>query len=323
MIGTPWSMTPDVDSDLTTALPAVVIIPSATDDVPAAVPSEAIPRQIYIRKRELEKHGYTKGCVRCDAIRACGSTTAQHSAACRKRIEEAMQADESEQVQARIKATVTRRNEYIEKRVAEDVAAQQAKKPRIDAGNPSGSVRGSAQSSSAPPRLTPGADDAKRRRLESQADPHPIQQPSNSSSQPMSTSAPAQPKRKLDVQDQSAMPVDDDTDMLSICNSIKESAEADVEELCETLRQMGMLSVKKNDVSEICSRLRVTAYATSLGLSPGFALDLAVVDPDDGMPWDFDVPSKCNKALEKVRAEKPKLLIGSPMCTAFGLLQNL
>ena len=38
-----------------------------------------------------------------------------------------------------------------------------------------------------------------------------------------------------------------------------------------------------NDVSEIYSRPRVTAYATSLGLSPGFALDLAVVDPDDGM----------------------------------------
>ncbi len=113
MVGNPWSMTPDVDSDLTTALPTVVSIPAATDEVPAAVPSEAIPRQICIRKQELEKHGYTKGCVRCDAIRAGRRTTAQHSTTCRKRIEEAMQADESEQAQARIKATVTPRNEYI------------------------------------------------------------------------------------------------------------------------------------------------------------------------------------------------------------------
>ena len=84
-----------------------------------------------------------------------------------------------------------------------------------------------------------------------------------------------------------------------------------------------MFSIVRNNVSEIYSRPRVTAYATSLGLSPVFALDLAVVDPDDGKPWDFDVPAKCNKALERIRAEKPKLLIGSPMCTAFSLLQNL
>ncbi len=96
-----------------------------------------------------------------------------------------------------------------------------------------------------------------------------------------------------------------------------------MEELCNTLRKMGMFSIARNDVSEIYSRPRVTAYATSLGLSPGFALDLAVVDPDDGKPWDFDVPAKCNKALERIRAEKPKLLIGAPMCTAFSLLQNL
>ncbi len=173
---------------------------------------------------------------------------------------------------------------------------------------------------SAPPRLTPGADDAKKRKLESQADPQLIQQSSScSSSQP----APAQPKRKLDEQDQAAIPADDDTDMLSICNLIKESAEADLEELCNMLRQMGMLSVSKNDVSEIYSRPRVTANATSLGLSPGFALDLAVVDADDSMPWDFDVPAMCNKAFEIIRAEKPKLLIGSGMCTAFSLLQNL
>ncbi len=196
MIGTPWSMTPDVESDLTTALPAVVVIPGTIEDVPDPEPSEAVPRQIFIRKEELEKHGYTKGCVRCDALRAGRSTTARHSAACRKRIEEAMQADESEENQARLKATVTRRNEYIEKRVAEDVAAQQAKKPRIDSVNPPGSVRRSDQSLSAPPRLTTGADDTKKRRLESQADPPVIQQPSRRSS--LSQPVPAQPKRKLE-----------------------------------------------------------------------------------------------------------------------------
>ena len=85
---------------------------------------------------------------------------------------------------------------------------------------------------------------------------------------------------------------------------------------------MGLMSLR-NDVSEFYSPPRVTAYASRLGLSPGFALDLTVIDPDDGKPWDFDTKEKRDKAFAKVKEEKPKLLIGSPMCTPFSLLQNL
>ncbi len=119
------------------------------------------------------------------------------------------------------------------------------------------------------------------------------------------------------------MPEDDGEDMLSICNLTKESAEADIDSLCQELKMLGLFSVKGNDVSEIYSQPRVTAYAARLGLSPGFALDLAVVDPDDGLPWDFDNPDNCAKAKRKVQYAKPKLLIGSPMCTAFSQLQAL
>ena len=43
-------------------------------------------------------------------------------------------------------------------------------------------------------------------------------------------------------------------------------------------------------VSEMYSPPRVTAEIRRMKhrhLLPGFALDLTVVDPDDGMPWDF------------------------------------
>ena len=53
------------------------------------------------------------------------------------------------------------------------------------------------------------------------------------------------------------------------------------------------------------------------------ALDLSVVDPDDGKPWDFNDPSKRSKALKRVFSEKFLLLIGSPMCASFSRLQNL
>ena len=79
-------------------------------------------------------------------------------------------------------------------------------------------------------------------------------------------------------------------------------------------------------VSEIYSPPRVTkAISTMPGcdLIPGFALDLTCVDPDDGMPWDFDVTAKRDKAMRKVRTEKPAMVIGSPMCTAWCSWQAL
>ena len=54
----------------------------------------------------------------------------------------------------------------------------------------------------------------------------------------------------------------------------------------------------------------------------GFALDLTTND-SDGRAWDFDDEEMRNRALERVRREKPLLLIGSPMCTAFSTWQRI
>ena len=56
---------------------------------------------------------------------------------------------------------------------------------------------------------------------------------------------------------------------------------------------------------------------SSLRLVPGFAFDLTCIDPDDEQPWDFDLESKQIKAMELVRPQKPAMLTGSPMCTAW------
>ena len=45
-------------------------------------------------------------------------------------------------------------------------------------------------------------------------------------------------------------------------------------------------------VTEIYSPPRVTAIAERLRLIPGLALDLTTIDPDDGEPWNFDIPEK-------------------------------
>ena len=51
-------------------------------------------------------------------------------------------------------------------------------------------------------------------------------------------------------------------------------------------------SMGRPDAAEIYSPPRVTSIAHRFNLIPGFALDLSVIYPEDGMPWDFDKPEK-------------------------------
>ena len=77
------------------------------------------------------------------------------------------------------------------------------------------------------------------------------------------------------------------------------------------------------DVSEVYSPPRVVPLAEKCGLSPGFSLDLSILDPDDGKPWDFNSRAKRTKVMKIIKELEPQLLIGSPMCTAFSILQNI
>ena len=78
-------------------------------------------------------------------------------------------------------------------------------------------------------------------------------------------------------------------------------------------------------VSEIYSPPRVTASVKllpELKLIPGFALDLTTADTD-GRMWDFDEKVMRERAMARVKSERPQLLIGSPMCTAFSTWQRI
>ena len=58
----------------------------------------------------------------------------------------------------------------------------------------------------------------------------------------------------------------------------------------------------------------------SCGIAPGLALDLTVPD-ENGEPGDFSRPSMRSKAEKLVDEQKPTLLVGTPMCTAFSTWQ--
>ena len=60
----------------------------------------------------------------------------------------------------------------------------------------------------------------------------------------------------------------------------------------------------------------------NLDLSPGFAFGLQV-DNENGQPWDSDKTDHREKCLKMIQDQKPLFIIGSPMCTAFSILQGL
>ena len=62
--------------------------------------------------------------------------------------------------------------------------------------------------------------------------------------------------------------------------------------------------------------------AAKMGPRDGWSLDLTTCD-EFGRPWDFNNLHSRNAAVRKVLKDKPRLLVGSPMCSAFSPLNNL
>ena len=61
-----------------------------------------------------------------------------------------------------------------------------------------------------------------------------------------------------------------------------------------------------------------TKLSPELRLIPGFALDLITSDVD-GAHRDFDGKEMRDRAMTKLKEERPQLLIGSLMCTVFSI----
>jgi hypothetical protein len=75
-------------------------------------------------------------------------------------------------------------------------------------------------------------------------------------------------------------------------------------------------------VVELYSPPQVTmTLPAGTGLVAGSTFDLHA--DVDGVKWDFEKPQDRKRAWERIRAEEPFLVIGSPPCTMFSSLQNL
>ena len=85
---------------------------------------EAIPRQVFITRADLEENGYTVGCPGCKAVLR-GTTRQLHSKECRRRLEEILQDTE------KARRARKRRNEFIKKTEKEASKNYPTKSPTL------------------------------------------------------------------------------------------------------------------------------------------------------------------------------------------------
>ena len=130
----------------------------------------------------------------------------------------------------------------------------------------------------------------------------------------------------------------EDCDLKDLMNSMTRSDKEEIQtvnrEIMSVIRSLGGSQQRyrrersravKAIVSEIYSPPRVTAATKllpELRLIPGFAMDLTTADVH-GALWDFDSKVMRDRAMKKVKEERPQLLIGSPLCTAFSTLHRI
>ena len=89
-----------------------------------------------------------------------------------------------------------------------------------------------------------------------------------------------------------------------------------IDGLDEIDRKILSAAIMSVDITEVYSPERVARVARKFGLVAGSSMDLT-----NG--WDFNREDHKRQAWNQIRDEAPYLLIGSPPCTFFSMLQEL
>ena len=76
------------------------------------------------------------------------------------------------------------------------------------------------------------------------------------------------------------------------------------------------------DVAEIYSPPRIAERARKWGLRGGWSMDLTTTD-ENGKKWDFSKKEMREKAINKIKKDRPLLIVGSPMCIEWSSMMNM
>ena len=268
-----------------------------------------LTRGFRIQMDDLRTHGYTQQCPKCDAVRIGRSVGTGHSAACRERFKAIF----TEQDDGRVERAEGRRADavdhggpdaVVEMEVGDDEAMGEA------------AQEGMSEDDFIP--LPPGEGDM---------DPEQFL--------PMMSARPARMKwadqfdDEDDIVDESGVWADFQSVELAenLVTVVTRGAAREVEpkEQVRRLCYVAGLSEQSSRrvVTELFSPPRVAAKirevaGASRGLAVGTSFDLTV-DQDTGESWDFLDVDHRRRCWERLKAEDPWVVIGSPPFTAFSV----
>ncbi len=309
---------------------------------PVAREGHHVPRDFRITAQVLDKYGYTDGCGGCEH-KACGLEDHRpHAPQCRRRLSDAMMQDERDREQI----TAARRRKRAQPEIAKEAEEREVNPVDVEitADEPNDeSVDADAMSI---PELDSDVD------MNSDNDEDPLtdakrdfdnidDDEEDAEVEPSSKRPRVANMCKLDTmvgKTLAGIPTTHRDEMLRCFNSVNAiKSKGVVREIIEKLdnkekfvvprarevRRQVRSDLTDMDAAEMYSPPRITEMAEKLGMRPGWALDLTVTDPEDGLPWDFTDQAKRKKAKDMLRRDKPMMLIMSPMCGPFSKLQEV
>ena len=283
--GLPWE--PKVGEDTLERPTAEVTVEAPRRDCGPS-PADTMPRAFKITANILQKYKRTEGCAGC---RGTGS----HTSMCRARLRKDMEDDEFD------KERIENETRRLAKRVKTAVEAPE-QEGQTSASSSSGGMDTAANQSAS------GRNEGDVAMEEAQEHVRDVNVEGDESKK--------RGREDEGEQDGKRVKANEDQEMMYLGPAMNDM------EMMALTAVWEKLGEPKADISEIYSPPRVTKRAQEMGMRPGMAFDLTVND-ENGVPWDFAKKERREAARERLRKERPWLLVGSPMCTAFSLLQNL
>ena len=302
-------------------------------------------RRMKITATMLRKYGYSDQCEGCRYRRAGLQESRNHTEACRQRIETELEKDdEGRRKKAEDDERINRRlAEEMERALGPDSAgtggAAEGPSRNVAADDgASGSVSGNPMDEPPAPASAPaseerdseragpqqGASQAVRAEMEGEGCPGGggggggggagAQGESRPRPRERSRSPRSRPGGGVDARQDSDSQPKRGAASEEENHAVKRRKEEGPEDMdLDIVQEILRVSV---DIAEMYSPPRVTAEAKNFGLKTGEAMDLTT-------GWDFSQDEHKERALKYIDEYKPKLIIGSPMCTMFSQLQRL
>jgi hypothetical protein len=297
---TPWNREPAAEGELRVLPPLAAPAAAAGAGEPEVREVEYNPHRPFIKLADLERFGFTAGCRRCTLMREGRKAQGvKHGDECRLRVEQCLRdAGDPRLARAERRALdeLERRAAVGEPRLAEAPAAPNA--------HPAGEGPRLAEED-----FPPDARPAEHAAMEEEP-------PAEAAAGAAAPPPPLAADRAHFERDYALWDAGGDAVMrvgpASAAGSAPKAGAA------PPATKFAYRSAPAK-ISELYSPPRVTALLPKLGLVAGSTFDLCA--DVAGVAWDFTRPDDRRRALERIRAEEPFLVVGSPPCTMFSRLQ--